>query len=623
MISRQLAFASRLVAVALLAPLLLWLGGCPSTGGGATDNSVTIAGTLSNGFTVGEGITAQHASEAPLGVQADRQGAFRLNIEGKTGPFLLRGLMRSQGVFHSVATQPGVVNVTPLTELTVAMLRGEPPTLFYDTLASGDANLSEVTETEVVLAEQRVRRLLLRQLNVQVPAGIASFVRTPFTALNGDPMHDTLRTVLNAVTATRQTFPDFVGEVADESRRCKTEAVAVSLGDASDELCPASKSTGPDSLDSSITRYQFTSALGDVLVVRVRDGNVISTEYGRNNVIEYDCQASTCSGIALGTPAGDGSRRITLTSARLAARQGTGSAVLNGAAQSGDGPVPLVCLGTRVSTVFSDGGTDLQCVARRFTTRKAARTSYAFLSKSTLPWLLNVIAEGERVVWVSIDDPLLNGNPASIRYRCKNSACAGVTLAAADAQGHRTLTLSNTTLSKVNADGSLSSTEQARVSAVLETLAPIAVSSTCEEPVRIALDHSDGTHEDLCLSSFSSFIPNDNDGDGVVESVSLQLITTIPASEVLDTLIEAAEFDSATGAVQSIQLSRPYVNAGFLNLFLNPVVQYRCVGAACAGFSITPFGDSYQAQFNGTVLQEIDPDGGIGDRTLTINGTMP
>lgn len=604
----------------LLAGVVLLLGGCPSNEQETTPVTPALSGTGNSGFSnvTDFSVRAQAGTPRSLSLSSDDDGPYRLPVGDLLGPYLVRGsVAATNDVFHALALGPGAANVTPLTELVAAAALADVPRLFYDGLAGGLSRFGSLGTADLQRAEERVRVLLQRRFGIAVPAALASFNTSAYAAVPGDPMHETIRALRRRLVEQGRILADLTGDVVADTLLCRGEGLALAEGGDDDALCPSAKTHRPDADDAAVSVIGFDNVYGERLELRVRDNALLSVSFVRRGGTPATCEGAACVGVTLETPAADGTRGIRFEGTPLAGANGT--VRLQGHLVSGNGAVPALCAGTRVTAIATSGAIDVHCVARRITTSKFSRTSYAFFSKSSSNWLLNVIAGPDGVHWVSISDPTrLDNDRRGVRYRCKDNECNGVAIGAPDASGARRLVLAGTVLQGIGEGGNPDPADSVAVSAELDGAAlSESPPAACDVPLSPTLANSDGVTIGLCPST--AFInPNaeDLDGDGVVDVVSLDYL-----DDRGNTTITLLQFDLATGASAAVEVRRRFINDA--GLASRQTVQYRCSAEACAGVAVQASFESVQVQFSGTVLQEVDPDGSPGSRTLTLNGSLP
>lgn len=595
--------------------LLLWgsslLAGCPSDDSRNPDQPpqrIELVGTVAGGAPAAFAeVISKPATGPTIAVGTNASGRYAMIVEPQAAPFLLQartvGTTFGQASWYAVATQPGIVNVTPLTTLVVAQLQGDDPSVFYQSLGpSGASDFSAVTQANIAAAHAEVVKRLKRQFGITVPASIASFSTSAFSAVAGDPMDDLLSELKQRLDANGSSFEQLVVDVVEEALRCKAEKLVVSIGGATEELCPANKESAPDPSDASVTIARFVNAMNDALVVRTRGTALLAVEFEREGNVVSTCADSACAGVTLGALDGDGYRSIAFAGTTLTGA--AANATLTGSLKTGNGVPPRNCTGTKITYEYSDGRVEIDCLARRVSTPRFARVSYGFFGKNDASRLLDVRADGEAVAWVGIG-PSFGG----IDYRCKSSACNGVVVGAADAQGRRTVTLENTLLARANGDGTVNTDDAVRVTAtLLSAPPPVPPTNACAVPIRLTLTSSDGVVLPLCdINRDGGLSLNDVDGDGVVDQVGTTTLATLTGDQV------APLFDTSANTPASIEFLR--------NFFDAYPVEYRCLATACAGMSIRRNTEGrYVFELNGATLTEVDPDGGVGDRTLRLDG---
>lgn len=595
----------------VLALAALLLAAC---GGGSSPEPAqppALQGTGSTGYRILNDYSVRAASGTPRSLQGSPQGDghYRLPLDDLPPPYVLRASTPvSFEVYHALVTAPGAANVTPLTELAAASLLGEPPVGFYDGLREGISDVAPITAAALQQAEARVRTLVEQRFGIVVPDAVAAFGSVPFEVAQDQPMIVVIRGLRQALADRGRLFEDLVAQVAEDSARCTGEALAVSIDGAPDRFCPRARTTASE---GGLQTYGFDNVFGDTLELRLQGGSVLGLRYvhaGR----AVACEGGACSGLAVGAER-DGTRQITLAATVL------GGVTLSGTLHTGNAVAPRPCIGIPMTLTLPDGTPEQRCVARRVGTRKFSRVSHAFLPKGDAAWLLNVIVDGDRVVWVSVGNPLALTNPdGGQRWRCKDAGCAGASIGPPAADGTRTLVLDGVRLGQVGVDGSFDATTMAVLDATLQAVPPVeAPLPTCTPAVGLTLANSDGVTTLYCGDTLAvSPSWEDTDGDGTPDVFYGSVLD--PPRFTLT--VNVLAYDVRTGAVDRVEVLLRYVDSD--GAVSPQSVQYACQGSGCRGVTAALEGELTRVTFAGTVLQERDPDGGPGDRTLTLAGSL-
>ena len=184
-------------------------------GGGGGDVAVPVTALTALGGTaavgspiVGAALSVVCASGAPLSTSTSGTGSWSVNTTGATFPCAVQ--VRSGTVggtanavsYHAVALNPGVANVTPLTDLIVANLAGvKVPTTWFASVAAAPATLTAFTPAKVDTALGNVRSALGTVVsNSPHPVTVA------FTPVLGNAMDDVLAALAKALVNTGVSF---------------------------------------------------------------------------------------------------------------------------------------------------------------------------------------------------------------------------------------------------------------------------------------------------------------------------------------------------------------------------------------------------------------------------------
>lgn len=190
-------------ALPLLAAALT-LGGC---GGSSSDSDKTATGpddtvtpTPVNGIAaVGAPITSgtvtAHCSDGSSFTQAvttDVDGSWQGTVNSDALPCMLQVTGGNPSVtLHGYAGTGGHTNITPLTELVLALAAGTAPSAFFDTPGSWPSNSAINSASSDLLSD-------LTDAGYTVPSGLDPFL-TSFTPQPGDGYDDLLETIQDAI----------------------------------------------------------------------------------------------------------------------------------------------------------------------------------------------------------------------------------------------------------------------------------------------------------------------------------------------------------------------------------------------------------------------------------------
>ena len=182
--------------------LLVMLTGCLSDG--TTTAATTLSGTAAIGAPINGGtVNVRCAGGAALTDSTRNTGAWQVTLSGHTLPCAVEvsgGDLPPGQVYHSIALQPGTVNITPLTDLIVANLARQAPATWFAGLNANALQL--ITANAVNAALGNVRTALgLAALDGVDPLTVA------FNAASGNAHDDILEALRLALAAAGTTYP--------------------------------------------------------------------------------------------------------------------------------------------------------------------------------------------------------------------------------------------------------------------------------------------------------------------------------------------------------------------------------------------------------------------------------
>ncbi|MBQ0958258.1 hypothetical protein KAK06_04755 [Ideonella sp. 4Y11] len=561
---------------------------------------IMLQGAVVDSAPVAQGaIEVKPLAGVPTSTRRDDSGRYELIVEGLTAPYVL---WDETAQLAGVALAPGRAPVTPLSHLLLAELQGDDPAHFYQVLGPvGAADFSRIDAAQLADAEQRLLERLQRQLGLTLPADLGRFHDSAFEPVAGDPMMDLISGLHAALAQHGSDLATLVQEVALHGRLCDRARVTLDLGGAHSVFCPMELTSAVD--DTAGTEaLHFASPLGDELQVLLRSGAVASVRWLRDGRERAACTGAGCAGLGVGVPDADGHRLLTWKQVRLS---GATPASVQGRLSSGEGPVQAPCAGRRFSARHTDGLREEECVGQRLVTRQFQRLAHGFTGAVDGSRLLDIRLDGDRVAWIS-----LGRTWGEIEYRCIGRACSGVSVGPAAADGVRRIVLAGTRMVRALGDGQVDPADTVQVEAdVLTARTPPAPTDSCPMPILLTLESSDGTVMPLCDTRPGASIGIDDvDGDGRFETVMTD--STNPESDVVSVV-----YNLDLAQPTQVTMSRVRVEAFEL--------AYRCRGGDCQGGSVTFTTDlRYRFQFDGTVLDEVLPDGSPGTRHLVLRGTI-
>lgn len=207
--------------ILLLFPMVgILITGC--SGGGSGGSNTSPASTLSGVAAVGHpivngSIRAICAAGSQLSTTTDSTGAWQVTLSGQTLPCAVQvsgGTINGTSnttPYHSIATAPGTVNVTPLTDLMVANLSGTAtPSALFNGLTTAPAPLTFITQSDIdaTLAKLRIA------LNGLIPLNTINPITTPFTPAAGNTSDDMLTALKTAMSSAGITFTSLLSNAS-------------------------------------------------------------------------------------------------------------------------------------------------------------------------------------------------------------------------------------------------------------------------------------------------------------------------------------------------------------------------------------------------------------------------
>lgn len=603
-------------------------------GGGSTDPRhvpsppPTIAGSMSGTITHGEQPVDTSALIKGNGPQrrspsTGSSGKYNATLQRLDPPYMLGSAGQDFVInkMNSVATRGGNVNVTPLTTLISAYAVGQVPDTFFERLGNSNGPDIGVITEEGIARGQRRTIALLADLGVPVPAGIDSFIHDPFDAVPGDPMNDLIVRFRAELVARDLTLPDLLEEIGTQQALCQVERVHYIAGTREDEFCPSARSTSrADALDV----YSFTAPGNDGLTVRAAaDGSIASAELVNNGTVEFACSGAACSGIAIGMPNAEGKRSIAFDGTVLAAAGGGVAATLDGSLLADPfgmpSPQTLSCSGAGgffhvlLSSSNTFPGT---CVEAAGVTASgpAARSTYQFLNTGGD----SIVVDGETLsLRVHADGP---GTVSVILYsfggafdlerraefKCGGvgfAPCTGVVIDPSEEVGEGSISLDDTVLTRVGANGEpvSSATATVRAATLLAGARQVSFPPECEFIPEVAnMAVSDGLPYAYC--------PDENNGDNSAGPFGEEIRYSANSNFGSGFL----RVYTLPGSLEPIRVEASRESDG-VELFV-------CDQPAClAGVTLTRDGDGrITIAFDNAALQERDLVNTAGDRSATL-----
>jgi hypothetical protein len=597
------------LSVAPLLALVLALSGCFSEWSDQPRQDAAAlpdaTGTLTDGgspgvqYVVGKGVAG-----VPRLARVNDSGNFTLSLTDLDGPYLLSNTLSPQAdpgkvLLTSIATAPGVINLSPLTTLLTAQVLGTSPANAVTSFNSGGVSPELITEAAIQAAQVEVSNFLQDIYGLEI--GAASFTSTSFTARAGDPMFDAILALNARLQQDHRTLRNLAAAVGNGARACQGGALQVLSNAGQRKFCAVLKSAMPDDADATILEYLFRNVAGEELTLRARNATLLSVQFARLDGRIYSCAAPTCSGITLDAPEADESRFIDFASTTLSVAGAT--VVLTGRLRSAiPGLIlpPLACTANRYYVVFPDRNVSGDCIELNYDPFNLGGNFNYDAGPGRMKWSLsNNGAEGlpshpaiELMLDVSGAQPAVasiyftdqdpDNGEARNRYLCQGATCSGVTFGpvtvdTTTAPGYqiskRNIEFANTPLLGLTADGG----ETGESAQLTGTFTLLSTPNTSAWPTADPCDAATsdpvagevgGIHFNLCVGQnrvdfgiYYRYVYDNQDGT----------LQAFASNEAGDQQV-VVYFDQ--GAVTEA------------DAYLGPV-QFQCVAAACAGITLS------------------------------------
>lgn len=544
---------------------------------------------------------------------------FEVSLQELSGPYLLASA-RTDGAFvYALALQEGTANLTPLTTLVVAQLLGQDPDDTFEALGH-NGGVPAFTADQLAQAQGQVEYHLHRRLGLDW-RGSASFTTTPFVAAAGDPHFERLRLLQATLAGQGRNLSTLVDELRLQTERCAGPRLDVQGPVDTHAFCPQTSGTSLDPTDGSVRLHEFTDLFGDQLLVRVRGDSVVSARFTLEGVA-YDCSGMACAGLLPGTFDAAGERPLQMTALALLAASGQRLQLSGSLTAAALGQVfpPLACEDNRAYLIPPSGEIlgfcDQEVIGRASGRLRQVHTlaDEAGLVASRV----DVIVQGETLISVSLWQ--LDGATERVTHRCLGAACTGATVSAVEADGLRRVSLQDTPLPAVDANGAPSG-----------------------EPLRWLRAQYRVEDESYEYGTYCGF--DNGEVRGVFSDEAETLRVCVPTAEFSDEtgfydLVGRSSGDGGELGYYVISMEGRYRRGNFSGGIADRLVvqtlggevlsvqfyrrdgqRFSCEAAACTGVTVTP-GDSGQPsriRFADTLLVELTRGGLAGDRSLRLS----
>lgn len=206
--------------IAATSAALLAIAGC---GGGSNTTPAGVAGTLTGVAAVGSPIVGGtvkivcSAGPANANATTNSTGAWQTTVTGQTFPCAAQvsgGTIKGAAnptVYHALALDLGVVNITPLTDLLVANLSAtSTPASWFTALGTSAAPLQSIGQAQADAALAKLRAAL----GALAPLATVNPVTASFTATPGNINDDILSSLQIALTNLSLSYTSLVSNAA-------------------------------------------------------------------------------------------------------------------------------------------------------------------------------------------------------------------------------------------------------------------------------------------------------------------------------------------------------------------------------------------------------------------------
>lgn len=191
----KLLMTSTAVAAALM------LTGCLD-GDDDTPSNPMLKGTAAVGAPiVGGTVNVVCAGGSALTATTSNDGAWQVTTSGQTLPCAVKvssgtvGGSANTTAYHSIALDFGTVNITPLTDLAIANLSGQTPSVWFSSIDA--AKLKSINAAALNAAVEKIKT----SLSLSTTLNGANPISSNFQAVNGNLMDDVLEALKTAMAA--------------------------------------------------------------------------------------------------------------------------------------------------------------------------------------------------------------------------------------------------------------------------------------------------------------------------------------------------------------------------------------------------------------------------------------
>lgn len=210
--------SARTWRAAMAGVVALAAAGCSDTDGDGPDGGASgLTGTAAVGAPiVGGTVTAKCAGGQTFAATSTASGSYSIALPSSALPCALQisggsigGNPNTQS-FHSFASRSGTANLSPLTDLAVALASGSSPAVWFNAVSA--ANPPDLDELTPAVAKLLAK---LKGAGYNVPANLNP-VTTAFTAMAGNVYDDLLEALADRLRQAETSYAELLVQVVEE-----------------------------------------------------------------------------------------------------------------------------------------------------------------------------------------------------------------------------------------------------------------------------------------------------------------------------------------------------------------------------------------------------------------------
>lgn len=280
-------FAARAWRVAIAGTLALLAAACSDTDDGGPDGSdpaeVEIGGTAAVGAPItGAVVTAKCGGGQTFTGNTTANGSYRIPaIPASVLPCAVQvsggfiGGVANTQAFHAFTTSGGTVNLTPLTDLAVALASGMNPAAWFNALsANNPPDLDNLTPALTTLLNK------LRSAGYNVPGNLNP-VSTSFTPGPSNPYDLLLEALADRLGATGSSYGELLVEVVEDGADFAPPP-------AEEEEEPTPGGTTPGTVNAALTGSLTLTYFQEASGAPFTDRQQVPVVIGANNTLQID-----------------------------------------------------------------------------------------------------------------------------------------------------------------------------------------------------------------------------------------------------------------------------------------------------------------------------------------------